>query len=120
MFISDLIALAKAGYTPAQVKELLSMDAENKAKVEEAPQAVPKEETQREAPKTETDASTPKLPEDIKSDLEKQIEDLKKELEENKEKLQQAQQQNTTADISGNTKTKSVEEVLNGIARDFM
>ena len=31
MLLKDLVALAKAGYSPAQVKEILSMETESKA-----------------------------------------------------------------------------------------
>lgn len=120
MLIKDLVTLAKAGFTPAQVKELLSMETGTQPEVEETPEAVPKEETQPEAEKTKTEAEPQTLPEDMVSELNKQILELQNELETNKKKLQEAQQKNTSADISSAQKPKSEQEVLNGIAADFM
>lgn len=120
MLLKDLVALAKAGYSPAQVKEILSMETESKAEAEEAPAAVPKEETQPEAQNAETDASTQPLTEDIVAALEKQVQELKKELESNKEALTKAQQSNTTADISGSANKETDEQALANIVRGFM
>ena len=53
MIFSDLVALAKAGYSPKQVKELLEM-VETSPKVKEASvEEVKKAEEQKEQPKTE-------------------------------------------------------------------
>lgn len=120
MLLKDLVVLAKAGYSPAQVKEILSMETESKAEAEEAPAAVPKEETQPEAQNAETEASTPKLTEDIVSALEKQVQELKNELEFNKTALSKAQQSNANADISGSAKTETEEQALANIVRSFM
>lgn len=120
MILKDLIALAKAGYTPAAVKELLTMDADNKAEAEEAPAAVPKEETQPDVQNAETEGTSPTLTEDIVKALEKQVQELKNELESNKQKLQEAQQSNTTADLSTGAKTETKEQALANIVRGFM
>ena len=120
MLLKDLITLAKAGYAPATVKEILAMESQTETVSEEAPAAVPKEETQPEAKNEKPAEDAKPLPEDIVSALEKQLQQLKRELDTNKEALKKAQKENASRDNSANTKQKSEKEVLEDIARSYM
>lgn len=115
MKFGDLIALAKAGYKPSEIKELLSLDAES-AGVEKPAETVPKEETQPEPEKTEEKPAEPEAekPEDINNDMH----ELQAEIDRLREQLAKAQKQNTSTDTSGNL--KDPQEELNEIVRRFM
>lgn len=118
MIIGDLVALAKAGYTPAQVKEILSLQVpEANGKPEEPAAIFPKEETQPEpennVPEAEVTAN-----ENSGGELQETIDSLKAELEKVKRDLAEAQENNIRRDNSGNKPNK--QEQLNNIVRAFM
>lgn len=119
MKIGDLIALARAGYTPAQVKELMQLgqDAEP-AKPEGAPEIPPKEEAQPEVqnggPAEAPDSADNK---EAVAELQRQLEDLRKNLDKAKSDLAAAQKANTTKDMTGQ---KPAEDSLEDIVRSFM
>ena len=109
----DIVALAKAGFTPAAVKELMAMDKQTPA--EDPPEISPKEEEQPEEEKApeepEKEEAKPE-PEDKTKELQKQIDDLKKQLKE-------AQKNNTKKNLSNEvsaSKTNTVDEIV----RSFM
>ena len=114
MKFGDLIALAKAGYKPSEIKELLSLDAES-AGVEKPAETVPKEETQPEPEKTEEKPADPEAekPEDIDD-----MHELQAEIDRLRQQLAKAQEENTKKDTSGNL--KDPQEELNEIVRRFM
>ena len=116
MIISDLVALARAGYTPAQVKEILAMQtSETEGKTEEAPEIPPKEEAQPEEQKKEPEV---KADESKNKEQNEEIARLQKELEKVKADLLKAQNMNTRQNNAGDEKSK--DEVLNDIVRSFM
>lgn len=121
MIITDLVTLAKAGYTPAQVKEILSLQNSGSDNAsEETAQTVPKEEAQQEQKNEEQTETAAAANEDNKiADLMKQIEDLKKQLEFNKEQLEKAQADNASRDNSAAQK-QSIDEQVCDIVRGFM
>lgn len=120
MIITDLVTLAKAGYTPAQVKEILSMQSSGSDNtLEEAAQTDPKEEAQQEQQNGEKTETAAAANEDKIADLMKQIEDLKKQLEFNKEQLEKAQADNASRDNSA-TQKQSIDEQVCDIVRGFM
>ena len=116
--ISDLAALARAGFTPAQVKEILKVQGtEAESKPEEAAEIIPKEETQPEPQKNEPEATVPEI-KDNSAQENDTMKELRLELERVKKDLAEAQQANVRRDNSGNEPNK--EEQLNEIVRAFM
>ena len=110
----DIVALAKAGFTPAAVKELMAMDKQTPA--EDPPEISPKEEEQPEEEKApeepEKEEAKPELKDNKTEELQKQIDDLKKQLKE-------AQKNNTKKNLSNEvsaSKTNTVDEIV----RSFM
>ena len=115
--LSDIVALAKQGYSVSDVKELISLassqetaqdddkkDQDEKTELHEAGKEQPEE-----APKKSTDTSSD----------ESAIDEYKKKVEELEAKLSKLQQENVTRDNSEKHE-KSDEEVLNDITRSFM
>lgn len=72
--IKDVVSLAKAGYKPADVKELIEMSKEEPAPKEEPKEQAPKEDPKEPAPKEEP-KEDPKEPEiDYKTKYEELLE----------------------------------------------
>lgn len=103
MTFNDILALAKQGYKPADIKELLALDTdqqksipdEEQKTVEEVPETTTKEIEQPEEQKTE----------------EKQEPDYKALYEESQKQLKAIQKSNTSKDVS-NHNTLSDEDIL--------
>lgn len=119
MILSDIIALARAGYTPAQVKELMQLDTEQKsAKSEGASEIPPKEEEQHETQNDGAEDGTKKADnKEATAELQKQIDDLRKNLEKAKSDLAAAQKSNASKDMTGQ---KEPDTSLEDIVRSFM
>ena len=122
----DIIDLAKAGYKPGDVKELLQIANEQKAVPEEPPVTTPKEDAQPEAEKA-PDANADKpvsetQPEqaDALKELQSQIETLRKQSDEKDKLIKQIQKENASRNIKTETQVKSEDDVLADIARSFM
>lgn len=100
----DVVALAKAGYSVKDVKELIALSKEEpKDEVKEESKDMPKDEVKKE-PKEEPKDEVKEEPKDDKPDYEKLYKDLIK--------------SNTNKDNSGNE--KSDDELLADLVRDFM
>lgn len=110
MNLADLLTFAKAGYTPAQVKELLSMPLNEDIKKEEIEES--KEKLQEVEEKIE-------IPEEniIVKETEKQI-DYKTLYEDSQKKLQEAQKQNINQNIQG--KTEDDQEIVTRFISSFL
>lgn len=108
----DLVALARAGYTPAQVKEILSMQTEEAKPAEEPTETAPKEVAQPETEKAPD--PKPEAGEDKKEDS---LLELQKKLAAAEEKLADLQKQNSTKDIS---EQKPKTNPLDDMVRRFM
>ena len=98
--IGDLITLAKAGYTPAQVKELITLS-------EKDEQTIPEEQQTATAPTVEAttvSAEPVKATENVEKPAEPEKEEINyKELyEKSQEDLKKAQAQNRGVDASQN------------------
>ena len=111
----DIVALARAGFTPATVKELMAMD-KQQTSAEEPAEILPKEEEQPEEVKapeeSEKKEAAPELKDNTTEELQKQIDDLKKQLKE-------AQKNNTKKNLSNEvsaSKTNTIDEIV----RSFM
>lgn len=115
----DIVELAKAGYKPGDVKEIIEAASkldktEDVKSVEETAEITPKEDVQPEPEKAEKSEAAPGK--DATSNDE--IENLQKQVKELTEKLKKMQETNTKKDLQGNVQT--TEEKLNDIARSFM
>lgn len=104
---ADIVALAKAGYTPAQVKELMEID---RAPISEEAAEIPaKEPEQPEQPKEpETDEK--------ETEATSQIAEMQKQINTLKEQLKTAQKNNTKKDLAGNKPEKTLDDIV----RNFM
>lgn len=122
-FLSDIAALAKAGYTPQDVKDLMQL---NKATFEDGAIPLPGEpspgdaaESQpapgKESPGTEPDKSKEMAP--TASTQPADETDYKALYEAEQEKLKALQNKNTQADISGNN-TTNISDLVN-VIRDY-
>lgn len=118
MIIGDLVALAKAGYTPAQVKEILALQEQKAESKEEEPAAIiPKEEPQPEPENKQPEAEATEV-KNSEAELQSTIESLKAELEKVKSDLAEAQNANVRRDNSGNKPDRT--QAINDIVRAFM
>ena len=112
--IKDIVEFAKAGWKPADVKEII--EAASKQEPEKAPdekpaETVPKEETQHEQEKPEETAEDDASKDDTIKKLQEQISDLNK-------KLKDVQEANTNKNLQN--KVQSEQDKLDEIARQFM
>lgn len=114
--LPDIIELAKAGYKPSDVKELMKAASELESKPAEAeePAAIlPKEEAQPEQVKEEK-------PEEINAEDDKdiRIKQLEAQVNDLQKNLKQVQKENTTKNLQHEKPNE--QEMLNNIARAFM
>lgn len=114
MILTDIIALAKAGYSPKDIKDLIALS-EPTPQAPEAQDPEPKEEKQEpEAPSIEEEAKEiPAI--DEKSNV-INYEEKVKELE---AKIAEMQKENVSKDISG-SETKSDDDFLADLVRKYM
>lgn len=120
MIFGDIIALAKQGYKPADIKELLALSTEDAAPAEK-PAETPAEESGQPEPEKAPEAAAPKtVKEDNNNeDLQKQISDLKKQLEKTQEDLEIAQKANRSGSEKASDQ-KTAEDALADLVRSYM
>ena len=122
-FLSDIASLAKAGYTPQDVKDLMQL---NKATFDDGASPQPGEPTPgdasgsqptpgKESPGTEPDKSKEIAPKASAQPADET--DYKALYEAEQEKLKALQNKNTQADISGNN-TTNISDLVN-VIRDY-
>lgn len=117
MKITDIIALAKAGYKASEIKELLSMDREPDGS--EGPAETAAREPAQ--PEPENDPTPAQADEPVQADESaSKIKELEDQLAQVRADLAAAQKRNTSADISSKAQVQNSQEVLNDIARSFM
>ena len=104
MKFEDLIAFAKDGYKPADVKELLEMQIESNQPDPE-PEPTPEPEPE---PTPEPEPEPEPEP------------DYKKLYEESQVKLKEAQKANVNRDVSNSGDNSSDEDIVNDLFRSFM
>lgn len=123
MKFTDLIAFARAGWKPADVREFL---AETKdAAGNEEPAETAAEESAQPEPEKEATAAAPEAPPEDKeqknNDLAGQVADLKKQLEKAQADLAKAQQANVRTDNSGGVTNRSPSnDALEDLVRSYM
>lgn len=123
MTIGELIELAKAGYKPSDVKEILKEAKELETATEKPAENLPKEEVQPEqekAPEPEPKAEPSEHNEEFEK-LNSELDELKKQLAEKESMIKKIQQDNSSREVSNpQAKQKTEQETLNDIVRDFM
>lgn len=112
MKFSDILALAKQGYTPQDIKDLLALSAEDTQTETEGDAA-----EQANAPDNEPEAEEPAAEPQGGADPDTQESDRIKELE---SKVKDLQESNTRRARPEETKGKTDEEILADMARRFM
>lgn len=108
MKLDDIIALAKQGYKPADIKELIEISKEE-----------PKEEEDQKEELEETKDSKEELQEPKEELQEPKDIDYKKLYEESQQALKDAQKKNIKKDASS-SEEKTDSEILEDFARSFM
>ena len=119
MNLSDIIALAKEGYKPSDIKELMSLASSNEEKpsIEETTDIQDKKTEQHEDGKERPDEAPQKSTEDSSNVI--AIDEYKKKIEELEEKVKVLQSENVHKNYEDKDK-KPDEEILNDITRAFM
>lgn len=112
MKLTDIISLAKQGYKPADIKELISM-ADDTTEKEEPETEPEKEEPEKEEPKTE-----PEKEPETEPDKSPTLDELKKEIEKLKSELKVAQQKNVRTEVDG--KPQNVDDAIDDMFREYM
>lgn len=120
-FISDVAALARAGYSVSDVKEILQMSKAQPDAAAGEPEEVkeqPAPEPEKPNSQKEEEPSTPPQAESIE-DLKKQIATMQEQNDKLQEQLKQAQKNNVSKD-QGDKKTLTNDEQLAAIIKGFM
>lgn len=113
MILTDIIALAKAGYSPKDIKDLIALS-EPTPQASETPDPEPEKKPEPETPSIED--PTKEIPAiDEKSNV-INYEEKVKELE---AKIAEMQKENVSKDISG-SETKSDDDFLADLVRKYM
>lgn len=116
MTISDIIALAKNGYKPSEIKELLELGNAQPAPDAEKPAEIPAEEQRQPEPEKAVESSEAAAD----TNTVDQIKSLQEKIAKLESDLMKAQKSNQTKDLSGTapkvTTTQQVEEIV----RSFM
>ena len=112
MNLKDLLTFVKAGYKPADVKELLAM-VKDDPQPEESPEIQQKDAAQPDAKKDDDKGeSSDTRTDDHIAEMQRQIDDLKKQ-------LQEAQNKNQNQDLSGGSQPDN-QQTINDMVRSFM
>lgn len=112
--LNDIIALAKQGYKPSDVKELIELS--QTVEASEADQEQPKE-----MPETEAEVKeAPKEEEQKESAQTAEIVDYKKKVEELEKKLSDLQKANTKQNADKSENKKSDAELFADVVKSFM
>lgn len=110
--LMDVLAFAKAGYKPADVKEIMAMS----QATEEAPAPAPEDGVKNEVQNEPEEKSVANDEPDYKmmyADLQKQVESLTS-------KLEAAQKANINTDVSRSQNKLSTSETINNIFREVI
>lgn len=118
--LDDIFALAKQGYKPSDIKELIELSKEAEVKAEELPDQ--EIETQKDNKDDQTPSHTV-APEDGKTSEDSEdskIVDYKKKVEELEKKISDLQKANTQKSIADTGDKKSDSEVIADLMKSFM
>ena len=121
--LDDIIELAKQGYKPADIKELIELSKSEGTKPEDKK---PEDDQKKEQPKEEKpeddqkkEQPKGKKPEDDTVDYKEKVTQLEGELQKTKELLQKLQTKNAKKDASG-SEEKTDAEVFTEAMKSFM
>ena len=119
MKLSDIIALAKAGYSVSDVKELISLSSSEDS--EPAPQEDKPKDEKTDEPESAKDTGD-EAPQKSTTEPAKvtAIDDYKKQIDKLNQKIEELQQHNVHRDNSGKEPEKSPTEIIDDITRAFM
>lgn len=116
MTIGDIVALAKAGYKPADVKELIEMTKEEEKQVEtNADASESANDNPSSEPAAEVSPSASAAPDETEDDK-----DYKSLYEQAKKDLATAQKENVTKDISSAEDNQSDADIIKDLIKEFM
>lgn len=122
MKFSDIIALAKAGYTPADVREFMKETEPEEKTPQQQPETDPEKTPQTQKVVTPDQATDPEKVIDNENvdnvDYKKMYDDLIKKQEDLKKSLEAAQASNLKQDASG--KKEDPLEIFNKAVAEFM
>lgn len=110
--IKDIVDLAKAGYKPADVKELMELSKSNNDTSSEAAPADTESETPEKNPQIDPPAGV--------AEDEKEEPDYKSLYESTKKELEKAQKANIKTDISSEDDYISDSDIIKDLIKDFM
>lgn len=117
--LDDIVALAKQGYKPSDIKELIELSKEAPASEEKEPD----QETEKENitdDKTPSDTVAPEKEDKHSDDQEaSKVVDYKKKVEELEKKISDLQKANTRKNVA-DTDEKSDSEVIADLMKSFM
>ena len=117
MNLADIVALAKEGYKPSDIKELIALASSQEGTHEEENKDQDKKTEQHEDGKEQPDEA-PNKSTDTSSN-ESAIDEYKKQIDELKEQVKKLQSENVHKDYEEKDKP-SDDELLNNITRTFM
>lgn len=117
--IMDIVALAKAGYSVSDVKELISLSSSEEKEPEKQEEKEPAKKTDEPEDAKDTSAEDPQKSTEDPAKV-TAIDEYKKQVEELKKQVKDLQDKNVHQDNSGNENEKSDEDILNEITRSFM
>lgn len=119
--LTDIAAMAKAGYTPTEVKEILALAkadaADSEKPAETGAKTSPQPEPEKENGKTETGASEKTQDADDKKADAK--DDKESEIEKLKAQIKKLEETNASKDVSGDISKNKNDDLLN-MVRSFM
>lgn len=116
MNLNDIIALAKQGYKPSDIKELISLSEMSNGAVETPPEETRTEEPPVDEPNAENDTTTPENEPMV--DYKKLYEESQSQISEMKTQIEKIQKDNTRQNMQGDT--PSAQDTLNDIVKSFM
>lgn len=120
----DIIDLAKAGYKPADVKELLQLANAQPEAAEKDPEILQKDAAQPEDQKAEAAESKVQVEQkedDTLKNLQNQIAEMQKKADEKDALIKQIQKDNSSKNIQNTTKAeKTNDEIVTELVRAFM
>lgn len=117
--LSDIVALAKSGYSVSDVKELISLSSSEDAHQEQDEPKGEKEEELQKKEKEPSKVSEPQKPTEEPADADV-IDEYITKIEELENKISNLQKENVGKDNSDRKPDKSDEEILDDITRSFM
>lgn len=120
--LTDIVALAKQGYKPNDIKELIEL-------TKEAPEGKPEEQERQPKPEEPEKPSEDKPEEEEKKDgaasddqldYKKEVEKLKAQLQETENKLSKLQKENTRRNADTDDNKQSDAEAFADVMKEFM